>query len=314
MPAGGCRTPSEFTSASKRWRSSATSIASGEVPRIGTPAASSPLRELERRLAAELHDHAERLLEVDDLQHILERQRLEVERVGDVEVGGDGLRIRVDHHRAIAELAEGERRADAAVVELDALPDAIRARTEDDHRLARLVRARPALVLLVPAGVEIRRARRELTGTGVHRLVDRAEAEAMPRGARRRLRPVALRSASCQSEKPDALHPEHAWRGRRRRWRRTDARSTRLRIATSSAADAGTTGRSPRPRASPRPMTLAISARLTWKRRSGVGRRIAAQQRLAIDRVEAVVDRAGADRPSRRGPSRGRGSPSAAPP
>jgi hypothetical protein len=32
-------------------------------------------------LAAELHHHSDRLLDVDDLQHILERQRLEVEDI-----------------------------------------------------------------------------------------------------------------------------------------------------------------------------------------------------------------------------------------
>ena len=33
----------------------------------------------QRRLAAELHDHALGLLDVDDLEHVLDRQRLEVE-------------------------------------------------------------------------------------------------------------------------------------------------------------------------------------------------------------------------------------------
>jgi hypothetical protein len=34
---------------------------SGEVPRIGTPAFLQRLRQLQRRLAAELHDHAVQL-------------------------------------------------------------------------------------------------------------------------------------------------------------------------------------------------------------------------------------------------------------
>jgi len=50
-------------------------MASGEVPRIGTCASSKALGELERRLAAELHDHAVQLalaaLGVDDLDHVL---------------------------------------------------------------------------------------------------------------------------------------------------------------------------------------------------------------------------------------------------
>ena len=111
-----------------------------EVDRLGRGAedphalALEPARQPERRLPAELHDHADRLLDVHDLEHVLERERLEVERVGDVEVGGDRLRVRVDHHRAVAELAEGHRRADAAVVELDPLPDAVGAAAQDDDR------------------------------------------------------------------------------------------------------------------------------------------------------------------------------------
>ena len=44
-------------------------------------------RELERRLPAVLDDHADRLFLVDDLEHVLERQRLEVQPVGGVVVG-----------------------------------------------------------------------------------------------------------------------------------------------------------------------------------------------------------------------------------
>ena len=43
--------------------------------------------DLERRLAAELHDDALGLLVVDDVGDVLEGERLEVEAVGDVVVG-----------------------------------------------------------------------------------------------------------------------------------------------------------------------------------------------------------------------------------
>ena len=65
-----------------------------------------PLREAERRLAAELADdagdRAGLLLGVHDLEHVLEGQRLEVEPVGGVVVGGDGLGVAVDHHGLVA--------------------------------------------------------------------------------------------------------------------------------------------------------------------------------------------------------------------
>ena len=112
------------------------SIASGDVPRIVHARRFEPARQLERRLSAELHDHAHRLLALDDLEHVLERQRLEVQLVGDVEVGRDRLGVRVDHDRLVPLLAQRQRGAHAAVVELDALPDAVRPAAEDDDRLA----------------------------------------------------------------------------------------------------------------------------------------------------------------------------------
>ena len=72
-------------------------------------------------------------------EHVLERQRLEVQPVGGVVVGRDRLRVAVDHHRVAAGLAHGHRRVHAAVVELDALADPVRAGAEDHH--ARLVAA-----------------------------------------------------------------------------------------------------------------------------------------------------------------------------
>ena len=98
-------------------------------------------RELERRLAAELDDHAPRLLDVADREHVLERERLEVQPVGRVVVGRHRLGVAVDHDRLDALLAERHRRVDAAVVELDALADPVRAAAED-HHLALVASAR----------------------------------------------------------------------------------------------------------------------------------------------------------------------------
>src|SRR5207244_4264572 len=97
------------------------------------------LGELERRLAAELYDHpvqrSIRALGVDDLDHVLRRQRLEIEPVGGVVVGRDRLRIAIDHDRFVAGLLECEGGVAAAIVELDALADAVRPAAED-HYLA----------------------------------------------------------------------------------------------------------------------------------------------------------------------------------
>ncbi len=143
-----------------------------------------PLRQPQRGLPAELHDHADHagaagrpaggVLGVPDLQHVLEGQRLEVEPVGGVVVGGDRLRVAVDHHGLEVDLAQRHHRVHAGVVELDALADPVRPGAQDHH--LRPVRRRD-LGLLVVGGVVVRRGRRELGRAGVDGLVDRAQPE-----------------------------------------------------------------------------------------------------------------------------------------
>ena len=82
-------------------------------------------RQLQRRLATVLDDDTLGLLKLDDLQHVFQRQRLEVQAVGGVVVGRDGLGVAVDHDGLEPVLAQRQRRMHAAVVELDALADAV---------------------------------------------------------------------------------------------------------------------------------------------------------------------------------------------
>ena len=126
-------------------------------------------RKLERRLAAELDHDADRLLALEHREHLLDPERLEVEPVRRVVVGGDRLRVAVDHHGLVAELAEARDGVDAAVVELDALSDPVRAGAEDHDRAAGLGRL---LVDLVPGGVEVVALRIDLGGDGVDAAVD----------------------------------------------------------------------------------------------------------------------------------------------
>ncbi len=128
--------------------------------------------ELERRLAAELDHHPFGLLHLAHRQHVLERQRLEVQPVRGVVVGRDGLGVAVDHDRVAALLAHRLGGVHAAVVELDSLPDPVRPRAEDhDARPRRRAgprgwaRSRP-----FPAGVVVRRLGGELRRAGVDRL------------------------------------------------------------------------------------------------------------------------------------------------
>ncbi len=88
-----------------------------------------PRGELQRGLAAELGEHAQQLaaggLPVDHGLHVLEGERLEVEPVGDVEVGAHRLGVAVDQDGLDPLGADGLHRLHAAAVELDALADAV---------------------------------------------------------------------------------------------------------------------------------------------------------------------------------------------
>ena len=154
------------------------------MPRIGDARLLDRVGELERRLAAELHDHAlERAalaLLVENRQHVLGGQRLEIEPVRGVVVGRDGLRIAVDHDRLVARRAQRERGVAAAIVELDPLPDPVRAAAEDDDLLA-LRRVGFASGLAgerrLVGRVHVGRGRSELGGAGVDALEHRLNAE-----------------------------------------------------------------------------------------------------------------------------------------
>ena len=146
--------------------------------------------EAQRRLAAELDDDADqraaRLLDARQLDDVLDGQRLEVEPIRGVVVGRDGLGVAVDHDRLDAGVGEAEGGVDAAIVELYALADAVRAAAQDDH-LAPVAglglafgRRRPVALV---ARVHIGRARLELGGAGVDALVHGVHAV---RPARRR--------------------------------------------------------------------------------------------------------------------------------
>ena len=152
------------------------------------------VRELQRRLAAELHDDAlerSRLaLLGEDGEHVLGGQRLEIEAIRSVVVGRHGLRIAIDHDRLVARFAQRERGVAAAIVELDALPDAVGPAAENDDLLAP-ARSRfaggDAGERRLVGRIHVGGRRREFGGAGVDALVDRRDAE-----RRARLGDVAL--------------------------------------------------------------------------------------------------------------------------
>ncbi len=88
---------------------------------------------VERRLAPELADHADWFFLIVDAQHVLDRERFEIELVRCVVVRRNRFRVAVDHDRLVAEIAQRERGMHARVVELNALPDAVRSAAENEY-------------------------------------------------------------------------------------------------------------------------------------------------------------------------------------
>ena len=175
--------PRSHSSCANRSRSSARSIESGDVPMIRMPAACSGSASFSGVCPPYCTTHddvaAGLLLARDDRRDVLEGQRLEVQPIDGVVVGRHRLGVAVDHDGLEPLLAQRERGVAAAVVELDALPDAVRSAAED-HDL--LPRRRIGLALLLVGAVQIGRERLELRGAGVDPLVGRLQARA--RGAR----------------------------------------------------------------------------------------------------------------------------------
>mgnify|MGYP007012691932 CR=1 FL=1 len=135
------------------------------------------LGQLDGRLAAESHHHADGLLDVDDVQHILGGQGLEVQPVAGVKVGGHGLRVVVDDDHLVPQLAQGHDAVDAGVVELDALADADGAGAQHDDGLLLPVFPDKLQCLVLTAGlfrviggIKIGGVGGELAGAGIHHL------------------------------------------------------------------------------------------------------------------------------------------------
>ena len=266
----------------------------GEVDRVDRSAEQRHPRLLQRlrqpqgRLTAELDDDSLGALDLADGEHVLLREWLEVETVGGVVVGGDGLGVAVDHHRVALELARGHCRVDAAVVELDALADPVWPRAEDHHRgtitpvhLAGGSVRRAALM----CGVEVGRPRLELGGAGVDGAV--GALQAVGAVALGRQRPELAQEPGIDHRRlldPLQLHPAlESGRGSDRsgRTKGVDSRSSsspvdvrnvraRHRARESASPWRRTRGRSARSPCTPRPTSCGWRA---GPRRRGTSRR-----------------------------------------
>ncbi len=140
-----------------------------------------PAGKVDGGLATQCHDDAHGLLDLDDVHDVLEGERLEVEAVGGVVVGRDGLGVAVDHDRLVALGLERVRGVNAAVVKLDALANAVGAGREDHHAGLLCLRALGGATVLV-GEVVVTRASSKLAGAGVDGLHERAHAHDLAHG------------------------------------------------------------------------------------------------------------------------------------
>ena len=152
----------------------------GRRPQNGHARAHERHGKVERRLPAELHDDAFGLFLLDDVHHILKGQRLEIETVGRIVVGGDGFGVRIDHDGHDPGVAQGKGGMAAAVVKLDALPDAVGAAAKDDNLAPVFHHGFPPGFV---GGIVIGRIRLKFRGAGIHKIEGRLDAEALAQAA-----------------------------------------------------------------------------------------------------------------------------------
>jgi len=82
--------------------------------------------ELEGRLAAETHDDPVGSLLLADIQNVFQRERLEVELVRRVVVGGDRFGVAVHHDGLVPLFCQTHHAVNATIIELDSLADPVR--------------------------------------------------------------------------------------------------------------------------------------------------------------------------------------------
>ena len=147
----------------------------------GQPDSGQGLGQVDRSLAAELHQAGRRVvvhrLVVDDVADGLLVQRLEIQAVAGVKVGGYGFGIGVDHDAGHAGLGERPGGVYAAIIELDALPNANGTAADDDGLGAG---QRRRFVLRVVGTVVVGCRGLKLGGAGVHHLEHGLDVVAQP--------------------------------------------------------------------------------------------------------------------------------------
>ena len=135
--------------------------------------------EVQRSLAAELHDDARALFAFVNAHHVFERERLKVEFIRSVVVGGNRFGVGVHHDDFVAFATQRKGGMAAAVVEFDTLTDSVRTAAEHhDSLLVAVTRDfADGLGIFGVAAVVIRRDGFEFAGAGIYGVVARDKAD-----------------------------------------------------------------------------------------------------------------------------------------
>ena len=137
-------------------------------------------RQFQGRLTAVLNDHTQGLFFVDDLEHVFKRQGLEVQAIGGVVVGGDGLGVAIDHDGLVAVFTHGQCSVHTAVIKLDALADPVGAAAKYHDLLAIRWTGLTLAALGLVGGVHVGGVGGKFGRAGVHPLVNRPHAQGAP--------------------------------------------------------------------------------------------------------------------------------------
>ncbi|EJP32999.1 hypothetical protein HMPREF1146_0001 [Prevotella sp. MSX73] len=133
-------------------------------------------------LSAHAHDDALGLFEVDDVEHALLGEFVEIEAVAHVVVGGDGLGVVVDHDGLVAQTACRGDGVDRTPVKLHRRADAVGSRTEHHHRLL-VVAVGHVVALGMVGGIEIVGEFGMLAAHGLYALDGRHDVHPLAPGA-----------------------------------------------------------------------------------------------------------------------------------
>ena len=112
-----------------------------------------------------MNDDSDGFLNFNYVKHVLQGQRLKVEPVRGVVVGGDGLRITINHNAFVTFFLQRVGSVNTAVVKFNPLADAVWSAAQDNHLL---LFGHPALVVRLVGGVIIRLIHLKFPGAGIN--------------------------------------------------------------------------------------------------------------------------------------------------